>query len=64
VKSPRDAEDPPVDNKDKVTAQVLTKVLPRTGSSGTGTTMKWAGILAAFGIALVIADRRRTRTTR
>jgi uncharacterized repeat protein (TIGR01451 family) len=65
VKSPRDAEDPPVDNKDKVTAQVLTKVLPRTGSSGTGSTMRWALGLAAFGIALVIADRRtRTRTAR
>jgi uncharacterized repeat protein (TIGR01451 family) len=59
VTSPRDPEDPQPDNSDRVSAKVVSLVLPRTGASGTRWMMTWATLLAGVGIAMVAFDRRR-----
>jgi uncharacterized repeat protein (TIGR01451 family) len=62
VSSPRDPEDPSNDNHDEVSAIVVSGVLPRTGTSGTHNLLGIAGVLAALGVALVVADRKRLRS--
>jgi uncharacterized repeat protein (TIGR01451 family) len=64
VNSPRDLDDPQADNRAQVEANVVTRVLPRTGASNISGMAMMAALFFLAGLGLMIGDRlRRTAVT-